>query len=958
MPTIPGGYFARAAAVLALLLPLIAGIALVAPAPAAAAPVVTAQPPQLPTQSTLFTSNTTISGRTYACFRIPAVVRTGTGTLLAFADARLDANCDDTKEMDIVTRRSTDGGVTWSAPQIIARGLPGAPNTPAIDTEATPIVDATYNGNAGQVVLLYNVRELVNGSINGPDGPNPIKPHVMFSRDDGQSWTDPVDITDQVNPAGVRYFLTGPGHGIQLRPQSAQDGGRLLAPTYQTESAPDSPATLGHKAAAIYSDDHGEHWHRGASTGNVIGQASAGEASIAELSNGDLYMTARNNQATSDAAATTGDNRVTAISHDHGEHWCTDEKNESCPVVSSNLPGARIFAPVLSLDSVPRGDSFNQMVIAEPVYRDPKYPTQHGTLKLRSSFDDGHTWQTPAEGLTIAKAGAGYSDLTGTASGGIGVLYEAGRDPSKDGDTVNTYTLTSIRFTIVPAGQTVLTSPVTGARTPDTAPGGNAAVLRGAARLTAGKFGRAVTLTPNVDGATGRVEVPPSPAYGGLSGDFTVAADFTYNATTGLLPIVWGFGVGAGAPQIWVRAEPATNRIAATATTTTGSATLYSTRSYNDNAWHHVALERATTPAGQELSLWVDGTKISSAAAPLGAVSPQRPQPLEIGNRIDGAQPFAGSIDDVVLYSRALSAQELAAAATSGTYSGGSPLLHLPFDSGEADTRSWDDTDGDGQLDVFSRTTAGDLWYFPSVGDVTSGSAGDRFLQNHTVVGGTFGSSFHPARGDFDNDGVGDLIAVNDQGQLNFWSGQGDGIFSPPVVLMSGTSFSTVKAVSAGDFNADGLTDVVGLGFDGHLWWWPGNGDGTFGARQNLWPDTSFSGYTAVPTGDFNADGNTDVAGIDATGTLWWWAGNGNGGLSAARQLAAGTSFASYTRSFTGDVNADGHTDLVALDSSGAAHWWPGDGAGHISGTARSLPVRSQKAGVAPDPVNGGVYTF
>jgi sialidase-1 len=57
-------------------------------------------------------------------------------------------------------------------------------------------------------------------------------------------------------------------------------------------------------------------------------------------------------------------------------------------------------------------------------------------------------------------------------------------------------------------------------------------------------------------------------------------------------------------------------------------------------------------------------------------------------------------------------------------------------------------------------------------------------------------------------------------------------------------------------------------------------------------------------------------------------------------------------------VNADGHTDFVAFDSSGAAHWWPGDGAGHVSGAARPLPVRSQKAGDAPDPLNDGVYTF
>ncbi|WP_075736781.1 FG-GAP-like repeat-containing protein [Streptomyces acidiscabies] len=951
-----------------LLLPLIAAAALVAPPPAAAAPVITTQPPQLPSQTTLFTSNTAIGGRTYTCFRVPSVVRTGNGTLLAFAEARLGATCLDTQEMDIVSRVSTDGGATWTAPTIIARGLssdPANPGVQAIDAQPTPIVDATYKNPAtgqveGQVVLLYSVRLVTNGGVTGPDNQaNRIQTFAMYSRDNGQTWVNRTDITDQVNPRqnnqpaaelqGMRFFQPGPGHGIQLRPISAVDDGRLLAPAYQNGSIADNGSWVndGHHASAIYTDDHGATWHRGDRTSNstIISDSnpaatalSVGEASIAQLSTGRLYMTSRNNDADTDAAATAGTNRSTAFSDDGGESWR--------PATKANLPGATVFAPVLSLNNVLRGDSFNQLVITEPVYHDPASPKLQGTLRLRSSFDDGATWQTPAQGLTIAKAGAGYSDLTRTASGGLGVIYEAGPDPWQNPATL--YDRTSVRFTVVSAGQTVITGPVTGARTPDIA-GGNAAVLRGSARLTAGKFGRALTLAP--DTSAGFVDVTPSPAYAGLSGDFTAAADFKYNSTTGLRAILWGFGVGAGLPQLWIRAEPEQNRIVANATTASGSKNLVSGSSYNDNAWHHVALVRA----GQELSLWIDGAKADSGTAPAGAVSPARPQPLEVGNRLDGAQPFAGSIDSVVLYNRALSSQEISAAATNDTYSGGAALLlRLPFETGEADTRAWDDTDGDGQMDVFNRTSDGNLWYFGGFGDATTG---ERHLENRTLIGGTFGSSFHPARGDFNNDGLGDLIAINSQGQLNFWLGQGDGILSAPTVLMSGTSFSTVKAVSGGDFNADGLTDVVGLGFDGHLWWWPGNGDRTFGARQELFPGTAFSGYSGVPTGDFDNNGNTDVSAVDAGGTLWWWKGDGKGGLSAAQELAPGTSFAAYSRFFTGDVDSDGRTDFAAVDSSGAARWWPGDVSGHVSGTSRPLTVLSPLAGTAPASLDG-VYTW
>jgi len=128
-----------------------------------------------------------------------------------------------------------------------------------------------------------------------------------------------------------------------------------------------------------------------------------------------------------------------------------------------------------------------------------------------------------------------------------------------------------------------------------------------------------VTLAP--DTSAGFVDVSPSTAYAGLSGDFTAAADFKYNSTTGLRAILWGFGVGAGLPQLWIRADPANSRIVANATTASGSLTLTTSSSYNDNAWHHVALERS----GQELSLWIDGTKIATGTAPSGAVSPARP---------------------------------------------------------------------------------------------------------------------------------------------------------------------------------------------------------------------------------------------------------------------------------------------------------------------------------------------
>ena len=103
-----------------LLLPVIAFLAVLVPQPASAATVITPQTPQFPSQGTLFTAGETIGSMTYSCFRIPSVVSTATGTLLAFAEARNTPNCADNGEVDIVSRRSTDGGGTWG-PRALAR---------------------------------------------------------------------------------------------------------------------------------------------------------------------------------------------------------------------------------------------------------------------------------------------------------------------------------------------------------------------------------------------------------------------------------------------------------------------------------------------------------------------------------------------------------------------------------------------------------------------------------------------------------------------------------------------------------------------------------------------------------------------------------------------------------------------------------------------------------------------
>ncbi|QIQ04038.1 FG-GAP-like repeat-containing protein [Streptomyces liangshanensis] len=165
----------------------------------------------------------------------------------------------------------------------------------------------------------------------------------------------------------------------------------------------------------------------------------------------------------------------------------------------------------------------------------------------------------------------------------------------------------------------------------------------------------------------------------------------------------------------------------------------------------------------------------------------------------------------------------------------------------------------------------------------------------------------------------------------------------------------TPGVVPPQDFNSDGLFDVLALQSDGNLVLHPGNGNGTLGTRRMLWTDGRANGYKSIFTGDFNADGKTDVAGFDADGTwpdhvIWWWPGDGNGGVGERQPLMDNRyKTQAYLNpglhevcrfAFSADFNGDGKTDIMAGCGQGSEQgnyaddslwWWPGDGDGGIN---------------------------
>lgn len=556
----------------------------------------------------------------YGCYRIPAIVKTKAGTLLAFAEARR-AWCADSQEIDLVLRRSEDDGRTWSATQTVLSGTDDDPNAVATRGNPTPIVDY----ETGRIVLLTTMDP---GTTS-----RPRTPYSQFSDDDGKTWSKAKNLGSMIDDPAWGWYATGPVHGIQLT--RGAHAGRLVAGTNYDNGAGKNAGQL------VYSDDHGETWHKGAT--DLRSDATPQEISVVEKVDGGVYAGARNN------AGTSGASRMAAVSNDGGQTFAAPFATITgltTPVVQGSLQRLR---------AVDQGDKYNRILFASPAD-----PDRRRYLTVRSSFDEGKTWQTVAEGTRITSDWSGYSDMAILDTGEIGLLYEGGTVDARDQIRFARFTENDIGHPDAPLGAT----------TPDVSGLHNDSYLRGAPIVVSGKFGQA----RDFDGVDDALQLPYAESLAVGAGDFTAMAWIKYGASTAPQAIFWGYNINEFS-QFWLRAEPADGRIRGLITTGGNTAAVQTTTAYNDNAWHHVALQRK---AGT-LSIWVDGTQAASVAAPTGSVSPGRPFKMYVGQRLDGAHHFDGSMDEVRLYKRALTATELNSIRTTNSTTVPNGVLDLPL---------------------------------------------------------------------------------------------------------------------------------------------------------------------------------------------------------------------------------------------------------------------------------------
>lgn len=183
------------------------------------------------------------------------------------------------------------------------------------------------------------------------------------------------------------------------------------------------------------------------------------------------------------------------------------------------------------------------------------------------------------------------------------------------------------------------------------------------------------------------------------------------------------------------------------------------------------------------------------------------------------------------------------------------------------------------------------------------------------------------APGDFDGDGLGDLLSIRYDGTLTAYAGDGDGGFLDPAGTRIGTGWHKFKtAFAAGDFSGDHKADVMAITTDGKLFLYRGDGAGGWsGARTKIGSAWHKFKFVFAP-GDFSGDGAADVLGVRADGRLVLFSGNGSGGWKG-RAITIATGFASAKRvTSPGDFDGDGRPDVIALWSDGTVKLYPGNG--------------------------------
>lgn len=337
----------------------------------------------------------------FKIYHIPGIVVTAKGTVLAWCEARRDGS--DWDDIQILLRRSTDEGKTWSPPQSIVN-VPGPKqkNAFALKLKHTDPDTVTYNNPVliadrdGTVHMLFCLEY--------------ERSFYQQSKDDGLTWSAPVEITATFDTFKKGYdwkvLATGPNHGIQLQ------NGRLVVPVWLSTGTGGN-AHRPSVAATIFSDDGGKTWQASEiAVPNTEEWINPNETVAVELKDGRVMLNVR--------SESKAHRRLVVTSPDGATGWSTPRFDEALlePICMAGLvryehagTSALIFSNPHNLEGGREG---------EP---EPGKSRARKNLSIKLSRDEGATW--PVHKVLEAGPSA-YSDLAVTSSGMILCFYGTG----------------------------------------------------------------------------------------------------------------------------------------------------------------------------------------------------------------------------------------------------------------------------------------------------------------------------------------------------------------------------------------------------------------------------------------------------------------------------------------------------------------------------------------------------